>query len=133
MVVGPLETLDWADLSGLRKGRIHLLGNWKFPLIAGRDIDLFWNAASFGEMEPEVVQNYLSQVRGGARHVYLLNSRYGKELHGRARVRRKTCFDDYVRMLEGYQLLSADDAYTPVRALLDSGGYFEAIWRKCGS
>ena len=53
------------------KGKIYILGNWKFPVIKNMDVDLFWNSASFQEMEPDVVANYLQYVNASSRNVYL--------------------------------------------------------------
>jgi len=58
------STLGWTDLSNITPGRVHLLGNWQMPTLREFQFDLFWNAASFGEMEPDVVENYLSNRHG---------------------------------------------------------------------
>lgn len=46
------------------QGKILLLPTWRMPDWASTKIDLFWNSASFQEMEPKVVTNYLQLVRG---------------------------------------------------------------------
>ena len=66
-------------LSGDHKGKILCLG-WKFPMIEEIPVDLFWNASSFQEMEPEVVANYLKFVNRAAKSVYLLEVMGGKEV-----------------------------------------------------
>jgi hypothetical protein len=53
------------DISSI-KGKIVILPAWKMPEYRNVGIDLFWNAASFQEMEPDVVRNYLALVRGMA-------------------------------------------------------------------
>ncbi len=130
MVVTGEKNLDVTDLSKLEKGKVHLLGNWLFPLLKEFEYDIFWNAASFGEMEPEVVDNYLSYVKGGAKWVYLLNARYGKESSENKGVKTPTTFEDYNKMLDGYSLVEEQDSYLPHRRWTQSGGYFEAIWKK---
>jgi len=65
-VVGTATTLGWKDLSKIEKGRVHCFGNWQMPMVSTIDFDVFWNAASFGEMEPSVVERYLSMATGGA-------------------------------------------------------------------
>lgn len=40
-------------------GRIVILPTWRLPAWSTVKIDLFWNSASFQEMEPHVVLNYL--------------------------------------------------------------------------
>ena len=130
MLLGTDATVGWTDLSGLRKGHVHFFGNWQFPLIEGLEVDVFWNAASFGEMEPDVVQNYLRSVAGNARWIYLLQARSGKETAGKARVRTPIAFADYVRFLPGHELCAEEDAWLPHRRMSQSGGYFQAVWRK---
>lgn len=45
------------------RGRIVMLPTWKMPEWSGVPVDVFWNSASFQEMEPAVVRNYLGLVR----------------------------------------------------------------------
>jgi putative sugar O-methyltransferase len=54
--------LAGADISAI-KGKIVVLPAWKMPEFQNVAIDLFWNAASFQEMEPFVVRNYLGLVK----------------------------------------------------------------------
>jgi putative sugar O-methyltransferase len=44
------------------KGKIIILPSWKMPQWSSFKIDVFWNSASFQEMEPDVVLNYLRLV-----------------------------------------------------------------------
>jgi putative sugar O-methyltransferase len=54
------------------RGRIVVLPTWRFPAWSGVAIDLFWNSASFQEMEPHIVRNYLGGVsRMQPRWVYI--------------------------------------------------------------
>jgi putative sugar O-methyltransferase len=122
-------TMDWTNLDSMVPGQVHFLGNWQMPLLTGFTFDIFWNAASFGEMEPEIVRNYLSFVLGGARYIYLLQARHGKETTGPIRVEKQTTFNDYNDMMSGYSLVAEDDAYEAHRRMSQSGGYFEAVWK----
>jgi putative sugar O-methyltransferase len=70
-IVSSEETLNWTDLSLVKKGKVHFLPNWLMPLLKDYKFDIFWNSASFGEMEPAVVENYLSCIKGQAQWVYL--------------------------------------------------------------
>lgn len=45
------------------KGRIVLLPSWLMPIWSDVNMDIFWNSASFQEMEPHVVVNYLRLVK----------------------------------------------------------------------
>jgi hypothetical protein len=131
-IVGTDETIDWENFSGLQPGKVHMLGSWQVPLVRrGPSPDIFWNAASFGEMEPDVVENYLSYFRGSANWIYLLQARQGKETSGQStRVGKPTTFDDYCRMLPGYELAEEHDAAGALKRMSASGGYFEAVWRR---
>lgn len=129
-IVSSRETINWTDLSSVRPGHVHFLGNWQIPMLADYSYDCFWNAASFGEMEPDVVQNYLRYVQPGANWVYLMQARHGKETGATARVKRPTTFEDYDRFLNGFELVESHDAWTSLGPLSQSGGYFEAVWRR---
>jgi putative sugar O-methyltransferase len=125
------STSRWSDLSGVEAGKIHFFGNWQFPLVGGFDFNLFWNAASFGEMEPHVVENYLSFVRGRAEWIYLMQARHGKEAGlKKGGVVRPQGFEDYCSYLPEYSLRSQRDAEAVLKPLGDSGGYFEAVWQR---
>jgi putative sugar O-methyltransferase len=123
-IVGTDTTLEWNDLSLVKKGHVHFFGNWQIPLIKNFEFDIFWNAASFGEMEPEIVKNYLSYIKGMAKWIYLLQATNGKE-----DVKDKSTFDDYDKMLTGYSLQDNQYAYQAHKRLSASGGYFEAVWK----
>ena len=45
------------------RGKLVILPAWKMPEFRNLEIDLFWNTASFQEMEPHVVRNYLALVK----------------------------------------------------------------------
>lgn len=126
-VVSASKTLKWDELSGIEKGKVHFFGNWQMPLNVGFDIDWFWNAASFGEMEPHVVQNYLSYVMPSAKHIYLLQARHGKEEY---RVEKPILFEDYNSWLKDFDLVAEADAWRAHKRLTESGGYFEAVWKR---
>ncbi|MCB1101273.1 MAG: putative sugar O-methyltransferase [Kiritimatiellae bacterium] len=126
-IVSAAETLHWKDLSGIQPGKVHFLGNWMHPMLRELPHDLFWNAASFGEMEPEIVRNYLGDVQDQASWIYLLQARMGKEVRGKHAVHQPTTFADYDRMLSRQTLQEEQDAWQAHRRLSESGGYFEAI------
>ena len=45
------------------KGKIIVMPTWSMPVWSNTKIDIFWNSASFQEMEPHVVKNYLDLVK----------------------------------------------------------------------
>lgn len=51
------------EFSELIRGKMIILPSWALPAWSVLKIDLFWNSASFQEMEPEVVRNYLELVK----------------------------------------------------------------------
>jgi putative sugar O-methyltransferase len=128
-IVKSMETIDWTDLNNLLKGKVQMLGNWKFPLIEKIKFDIFWNAASFGEMEPNIVKNYLNYVINSCRFIYLLQARYGKESTQSTGVVTPITFNDYKNMLKNYQLIKESDAYEAHRKMSQSKGYFQAVWK----
>jgi hypothetical protein len=59
-------------------GKILILPSWKLPEWADFSIDLFWNCASFHEMEPHVVENYLKLIQKmGPLHIYINSLKQG--------------------------------------------------------
>ncbi|HMS52434.1 MAG: putative sugar O-methyltransferase [Sphingobacteriales bacterium] len=129
-IVSSEKTLEMKNLDNLEKGKVYMFSSWQFPLLKNFKADVFWNAASFGEMEPEIVKNYLSSVLGNVNWIYLLQAQKGKESHNTSGVVKPTTFYDYDNMLKGYTLKETHDAYQAHRRMAETGGYFEAIWQK---
>lgn len=130
-IVDMRQTLDWTDLSRLQPGRIHFFGNWQVPLLREQAVDLFWNAASFGEMEPHVVRHYLEHVGDRAAWIYLMQARHGKQSGRRhGGVQAPQTFEDYVGYLPGHQLRADRVAQGALRPYRETGGYFEAVWQR---
>jgi len=106
-VVSYRETRAWTSLDRLKPGKIHIFGNYQMPLLATSSIDLFWNSASFHEMEPDIVANYLRFVNASAKWAYL-----SENLHGGVKAKRPgepgilkvTTFNHYVSSLPDMEL-----------------------------
>ena len=129
-IVGSEKNLQAVSLSNLEKGKIHMFGNWQFPLLANFKFDVFWNAASFGEMEPEIVTNYLSYIDGNFSWAYLMQARNGKESSAESGVVKPILFADYSKMMGShYALMREEDAYDAHRRVSQTGGYFQAVWQ----
>jgi len=64
------------------RGRIVIQPAWRMPIwAASTKIEVFWNSASFQEMEPDVVSNYLALVKKmRPEHVYI-NAMPGGNYH----------------------------------------------------
>lgn len=129
-IIKPSIAINIKDTTNIEKGKVHMFGNWQFPLLKNFKFDIFWNAASFGEMEPKIVKNYLNYILEGCQAIYLLQAKHGKESTKNKGVETPIRFDDYVSMLNGFKLIDESDAFQAHRRLAESGGYFHAVWRK---
>ena len=131
-VVGYEATRTYRALPDLPSGAIAICGTWLFPLLRGRHVDLFWNAVSFQEMEPDVVANYLSYVAPAADAVYLQERMDGKELsraEGEPGVLRQTTLEDYRRGLPNHTLVDMSTCLRPLGTLPD---HRDSFWRGSG-
>ncbi len=114
-------------------GKIYILGAWQFPLVAAQKVDLFWNSASFQEMEPCVVNTYLQHVCESAQYVYLREVPFGKGLAsspGDAGVLERTTLKHYLRNLDRWELLDIDRSYSLGPSEVSQQPYFDALWRR---
>lgn len=96
-----------AEIQINQLNKVSVLPSWVIEKLQGK-IDLFVNFISFQEMEPDILQNYLNHVkRLGADWVLLRNMREGKQLRSQHRVGvdKPIFFEDYIAMLEGYELV----------------------------
>jgi len=117
-VISYEKTRNMETIPKVQKGKIYIFGNWKFPILEHLEIDLFWNAASFSEMEPDVVSNYLSYVNRNAKNIYLLERMDGKEIAkdiGSYGVIKQTKFSDYKNALKDFQLVDMISRIEPER------------------
>jgi len=113
-------------------GKIHLMGNWQIDLLRGRSVDLFWSAASLGEMEPDIAQYYLDIANGCAAHVYLMQKMDGKEVAPRAGahgVLSKVTLEQYRTALADFELLDRQPARMPDGGL-PGAGYEDSFWSR---
>ena len=99
-------------------------------MIKDIDVDLFWNAASFGEMEPDVVANYLKYINELSCSVYLQQAMGGKEIstvdykHG---VLKATKLQDYANGLSNFRLIDESQSLTP---LGNKEWYSDTFWKR---
>ncbi|MGZ5244540.1 MAG: putative sugar O-methyltransferase [Bacteroidia bacterium] len=129
-VVSYQETRDIASLQNLEKGKIHIFGTWKFPLLNDIKIDLFWNAASFQEMEPDVVANYLKPINKKAESIFLQEEMGGKEVaskQGKFGVLKKTTLSDYKNSLPNFELIELSPTLMPKGTLPKSS---DSFWKR---
>ncbi len=72
-VFGDSRVIGYSDTNKLKlvdkellkklKGKIIIIPSWKIAQLEDLNIDVFWNSASFQEMEPKIVYNYLKIVK----------------------------------------------------------------------
>ena len=74
-VVSYRETRKMNKIPEDNKGKIFFFGNWKISELSNLSYDLFWNSASFQEMEPDVVLNYLNFVNKQTQKYVFLQER----------------------------------------------------------
>lgn len=133
-VVSYRQTREITSLAGIARtgrGKIHILGNWQFPLLRELPFDLFWNSASFQEMEPDVAAHYLGVVDPQAESVYLHQMMGGKEVaprKGRHGVLRRTTLEDYRRGLARHTLVDLSEGLLPFRRV-SQGCYQASFWK----
>lgn len=131
-VVSYRNTREFTSLNNLQNGKIYIFGNWQFPLLGQIEHDLFINCASFVEMEPDVVQNYLKYVNRSARLVYLNQIFSGKaeaRRIGLPGVLRKTVFAHYEQALSNFELINRSDFESPLGPLSGPNNYEATFWK----
>jgi len=129
-VVSYKDTRNMDSIPEIRKGKIFVFGNWKFPILEQVKIDLFWNAASFQEMEPEVVANYLNYINRQANAVFLQELMSGTDVarkKGNHGVLRQTKLEDYKSGLTNFQLVDISPCLRPIGRLT---GYSDSFWKR---
>lgn len=128
-VIGYETTRTYRAMPDLPAGAIAICGNAQFPLLRDQRVDLFWNAVSFQEMEPDVVANYLGYVAPVARAVYLQERMRGKDVShaaGEPGVLRPTTLDDYRRGLPNHTLVDMSPSIRPLGVMRD---HHDSFWR----
>lgn len=103
---------DVLDIERIRRNyRCAVICPWQLPKIKG-NFDLFVNAISFQEMEPEVVRNYLRIVQKITKKFILLrNSKLGKKVAKRSKemgVFKPTTSEMVIGMIDQFDLLGRD-------------------------
>ncbi len=131
------EAKGLSDLGSVPAGSICILGTLRFPLLTETPSDLFWNSASFQEMEPHVVEHYLQSVSRSARHIYLRQQLLGQlqaPCAGEVGVLRKTKFVHYVNLLRDYELTDLVPSWCntvgELQAHMHDYNYYDSFWTK---
>jgi putative sugar O-methyltransferase len=106
-VVSYRQTRKMATAPSQNEEKIFVFGNWKLPELSNLSYDLFWNSASFQEMEPKVVLNYLKFVNEQTQFAFLHEAMNGKEVafrKGEHGVLRQTRLEHYKEGLSSFEL-----------------------------
>lgn len=93
-------------------GQVHFLTPGAIETLAPQGRVLFWNAASFGEMEPEVVANYASHVSRFASALFLMQFFHGKQIGapGEGGVLRQSTMDSYETAFPAFERVAEAEA-----------------------
>jgi putative sugar O-methyltransferase len=130
-VVSYREARELSTLGDVPRGSIVILGSRQFPLIS-QGVDLFWNAASFQEMEPPIVANYLGFVDAHAGAAFLQQVEHGHQIAatpGALGVLEQTTFEHYRKGLPSLELL---DVSAVRRATGREEQYANGFWTRPG-
>jgi putative sugar O-methyltransferase len=102
-VTGYLETSTMERIDLTKMKPITIIGTWQLPKVES-SIDLFMNSASFQEMEPDIVENYLNIIKPlTKRYIYLMQLSEGHKVAskpGEVGVLKQTTLEDYKRFLQ---------------------------------
>ena len=106
------RNLDTLDIDTLKKQyRAAVICPWQLPKVQGK-FELFVNASSFQEMEPEVVENYSKEVNRLVTHYLLLkNSKCGKaraQNESQIGVKNPVLESDYLKYFSNFHLKAKD-------------------------
>ncbi|MCE9633410.1 MAG: putative sugar O-methyltransferase [Methylophilales bacterium] len=137
-VFGDDAILNYSDLRDSKnievpQGKFAVLGNWQVEHIKPQGRVLFVNTASFQEMEPNIVENYLKFVIPHAQAMYLLQSTTGipkKINENDYGAVEPVVMAHYKAFLEDkFEMISQEIAYDPLKAISDvTGSYRNMIW-----
>jgi putative sugar O-methyltransferase len=105
------KTLGYNDVINLKSlndiniddYQVICLPSWKIGLLQGHKFDLFVNAESFQEMEPELTENYLNKISPQInKYIYLNNSKIGHAVgkKGEFGVLKQTGREHYLTFLK---------------------------------
>jgi len=132
-VVSYKETRKMKKIPTENNGKIFIFGNWQIEEIENFNYDIFWNSASFQEMEPNVVLNYLKFVNKQTKnYIFLLELMKGKEIatvKGSPGVIEQTKLDHYKTGLKDFHIKDFSDAFM-VPNLSASAGYKFSFWER---
>ena len=125
----PYQESNSKDWEGpLLPGKIYCLPLRAIETLAPEGQVLFWNAASFGEMEPNVLQNYAKHISTFSSHLFLMQM-----FSGKSGTNNPVTMPIYETAFSSYELLGKSqstlaDTVTPI--FEDSGVYHNTFWER---
>jgi putative sugar O-methyltransferase len=130
--IGYDKTREFRSSADFTAGKVHVLCNWQIEIIREFSFDLLWNAASFQEMEPDIVRHYLKAC-SGASNVYLMEAMTGQTVApnaGEHGVLKATTMETYRSALKKYELrdLFAAPLATPIHPI--NYQYVDSFWSR---
>lgn len=108
-VISYRETKSLAEIPSPIKGKIYIFGSYKFPILESVKTDLFWNAASLQEIEPETAKHYLRFVNRSATSVYLHEWMSGVKQNDKPVI--ETQLKHYEEALTNFKMIDISPAY----------------------
>jgi len=125
--VVPYRESNSKDWDGpLSPGKIYFLPLRAIENLAPKGKVLFWNAASFGEMEPDIVENYAKYISYFATNLFLMqhfSGKHGPKLSVTMPV-YETAFSSYELIAQAQSTLA--DTVTPI--FEDYDVYHNTFW-----
>jgi putative sugar O-methyltransferase len=116
----------------IEPAKIHFVGNHRIEDLEPEGRVLFWNAASMGEMEPDVVAHYAKAVSRISDWLYLCQCFSGKERateSGRGGVLDPVVWPHYVDAFAEHEPIDQRPAHTGLTALVQGGrAYDDTFW-----
>lgn len=132
-VVSYRDTRAFDRLDAVQPGKIYVMGCRQAPLLKTREVDVFWNSASFQEMEPDVAGNYIDIINGRARAIFLREFVHGHiraPKPGEVGVLQKTTYGHYINWLAGHYTVQAIEPSIDCEMKLKPDGYIDSVWTR---
>lgn len=133
-VIGYDRARRIGSFADIEPGKVHVMGSWQVPLLSTGPLDLFWSAASFQEMEPDVVAHYLSFV-AHAENIYLMQAMGGQKVARRLNsgamtegVLEQTTLETYLDSLPCHEII--DQRLAVIAVYGDRNPYSDTFWRR---
>lgn len=128
-VISYRQTKSMSHISSPEEGKIYIFGSYKFPILESLETDLFWNAASLQEIEPETAKHYLSYVNKYCRAIYLNEWMSGVKKRGSEELVVQTQLKHYEEALTHFKRVDLSPAYT-LPKMRRSEIYKDSFWER---